>query len=48
MMSGNWLIKPDDRQKYYLEAKFISRAPENDKRHAWNGELDLPRVLVRH
>jgi hypothetical protein len=48
MMSGNWLIKPDDKQKYYLEAKFIARAPENDKRHSWNGELDVPRVLVPH
>jgi hypothetical protein len=48
MMSGNWLIKPADKQKYYLEAKYISRTPESDKRRAWAGELRLPKVLIPH
>ena len=48
MMSGNWLIKPDDKGKYYLQGKLISQPPDNDKRRCWKGELDLPRVLIPH
>jgi hypothetical protein len=46
MMSGNWLIKPTDKQKYYLEAAFVSRPPETDRRRAWSGKLKLPKVLI--
>ena len=48
MSSGNWLIKPSDKGKYYLEAKFFSKPPESDKRRAWVGELKLPKVLIQH
>jgi hypothetical protein len=46
MMSGNWVIKPDDKRKYYLEARFVSKPPAMDKRRAWSGELTMPRVLI--
>ena len=46
MMSGNWLIKPGDRGKYYLEAKLVSKPPESSRIRAWSGELKLPKVLV--
>jgi len=48
MMSGNWLIKPADKQKYYLEATYISKPPESDRRRAWSGSLKLPKVLIPH
>lgn len=48
MMSGNWLIKPSDKEKYYLEATYISKPPESDRRRAWTGSLKLPRVLIPH
>jgi len=48
MMSGNWVIKPDDKRKYYLEAKFVSKPPASEKRRAWSGELELPKVLIPH
>ena len=48
MMSGNWVIKSDNKRKYYLQAKFVSKPPQNDKRRAWSGELNLPRVLIPH
>jgi hypothetical protein len=48
MMSGNWLIKPADKQNYYLQAKLVSRPPAADKRRSWSGELQLPRVLIPH
>ncbi|MEP6850960.1 MAG: hypothetical protein ABI999_19035 [Acidobacteriota bacterium] len=48
MSSGNWLIKPADRSKYYLEATFVSKPPAGDRRRAWTGPLKLPRVLIPH
>ena len=48
MMSGNWLIKPADKQRYYLEAAFVSKPPESDRRRAWVGSLKLPKVLIPH
>jgi hypothetical protein len=48
MMSGNWLIKPGDKQKYYLQAKFISQPPELSRIRAWSGEVELPKVLIPH
>jgi hypothetical protein len=48
MMSGNWLIKPADKNKYYLEATYISKPPETDRRRAWVGSLKLPKVLIPH
>ena len=48
MMSGNWVVKPDDKRKYYLEARFVSKPPASDKRRSWSGELNLPKVLIPH
>ena len=48
MMSGNWLIKPGDKGKYYLEAKLISHPPESSRIRAWSGELKFPKVLIPH
>jgi hypothetical protein len=48
MMSGNWLIKPEDKQKYFIKGTFVSRPASNDKRRAWTGDLKLPEVLIPH
>jgi hypothetical protein len=48
MMSGNWLIAPGDKRKYYLEATLRSTPPDKDPAHrfAWHGPLKLPRLLL--
>ena len=46
MANGSWLIKPGDKNKYFLEASFISKPPTGDKRRAWVGELMLPKVEI--
>ncbi|MEP7075739.1 MAG: hypothetical protein ABI878_08000 [Acidobacteriota bacterium] len=48
MSSGNWIIKPADKNKYYLAATFESKPPASDRRRAWTGSLKLPRVLIPH
>ncbi|MGH9819799.1 MAG: hypothetical protein ACRD43_06485, partial [Pyrinomonadaceae bacterium] len=48
MSSGNWLIKPNDKGKYYLEATYTSTPPKADKRRAWSDSLNLPKVLITH
>jgi hypothetical protein len=46
MNSGSWLIKPGDKNWYFLEASLVSRPPASDKRRAWSGELKLPKILI--
>ena len=48
MSSGNWLIKPGDKNQYYLDTSFVSKLPAGDRRRAWSGSLKLPRVSVPH
>jgi hypothetical protein len=46
MNSGSWLIKPGDKNWYFLEASLVSKPPAGDKRRAWSGELKLPKILI--
>ena len=48
MNSGNWVIKPSDKGKYFLKAKFVSQPPKTDRRRSWHGSLDLPDLLIPH
>jgi hypothetical protein len=48
MPTGDWIIKPRDKGKYYLAATLNSKPPSGDKRRAWSGSLVLPKVLIPH
>jgi hypothetical protein len=46
MMDGNWLVKTGNGKKYFLKARFISKPKPDVPHHAWEGEMELPKVLI--
>lgn len=47
MDCGEWLLKANDRAKYFLKIKFVARTTEEDfKRSAWKGSITLPKVRI--
>ncbi len=46
MMSGNWVIKPSEEKRYSIEATFRSAPRKMDIGRSWQGEIELPKVLI--